>query len=201
MSFRHDIHPDAPVRPERACAIRRGAPDDAEALSAFATRTFVDTYGAYNHPDNLRLHLAASYAVARQRDELGDPGIVTLLAHRGGALAAFAQVRRSAPPACVACDAAVELHRFYVDRTWHGQGVSHALLAEVRRAARSFDAATLWLKVWERNPRAIAFYAKSRFVDVGVTDFFVGNDRQTDRVLVLDLRDAYAENPFAGSTP
>lgn len=188
MSLRYPTFSDTTVPSERTCLIRRGTPDDAQALSAFATRTFVDTYGAYNHPDNLRLHLEASYTVARQREELGDPRVVTLLAHRDAQLAAFAQVRRSEAPDCVTCDAAVELHRFYVDRIWHGQGISHALLAEVRRAARSFEAATLWLKVWERNPRAIAFYAKSHFVDVGVTDFFVGHDRQTDRVLALDLR-------------
>ncbi len=190
MSLHHPNFIDTFAQRERLCLIRRGSPGDAEALSAFATRTFVDTYGAYNHPDNLRLHLAATYAVGKQHEELGDPRVVTLLAYREGKLAAFAQVRRSEAPACVACDAAVELHRFYVDRIWHGQGISHALLAEVRHAARAFDAVTLWLKVWERNPRAIAFYAKSRFVDVGVTDFFVGHDRQTDRVLVLDLRGA-----------
>ncbi len=188
MSLRYENPAEAFVQPERTCLIRRGSPDDAQALSAFATRTFVDTYGAYNHPDNVRLHLAGSYTVGQQREELDDPRVVTLLAYRDGQLAAFAQVRRSEAPACVNCDAAVELHRFYVDRVWHGQGVSHALLAEVRHAACAFDAATLWLKVWEHNPRAIAFYAKCHFVDVGVTDFFVGHDRQTDRVLTLDLR-------------
>jgi GNAT superfamily N-acetyltransferase len=201
MSLRHETLAEGFVQSERTCLIRRGSPDDAEALSAFAARTFLDTYGAYNDPDNLRLHLAGSYTVGQQREELGDPRVVTLLAYRGEQLAAFAQVRRSEAPACVACDAAVELHRFYVDRIWHGQGVSHALLAEVRHAARAFDAATLWLKVWERNPRAIAFYTKWHFVDVGVTDFFVGYDRQTDRVLTLDLRGASVGEAAIEHTP
>jgi hypothetical protein len=38
--------------------------------------------------------------------------------------------------------------------------------------------------VWERNPRAIAFYVKCGFVDVGSKAFYVGSDCQTDRVLV-----------------
>lgn len=189
MNPRFEALADPLASSERICRIRRGSPADAEALSAFATRTFVDTYGEYNHPDNLRLHLAASYGIARQREELADARTATLLAYRDGQLAAFAQVRHSDAPACVTGEAAVELHRFYVDRIWHGCGVSQRLLAQVRRAAREFGAATLWLKVWERNPRAIAFYAKSRFVDVGLADFFVGHDRQTDRVLMLDLRD------------
>jgi len=188
MSVQFQTSASACVPTEHACVIRRGLPDDAPALSAFAIRTFVETYGEYNDPDNLRLHLADSYGVARQREELGDPHVVTLLAHRDAHLAAFAQVRRSEAPPCIRCDAAVELHRLYVDRVWHGAGVSQALLAQACRVARELGATTLWLKVWERNPRAIAFYAKSGFVDVGVADFFVGHDRQTDRVLSLNLR-------------
>ncbi|MEP7041547.1 MAG: GNAT family N-acetyltransferase [Dokdonella sp.] len=187
MSLRFETLPDPTVSSAQACQIRRGVPADAQALSAFATRTFVDTYGEYNQAHNLRLHLTASYGVRQQRDELADAHVTTLLAYRDQQLAAFAQVRCGEVPACVADAAAVELHRFYVDRGWHGRGVSQQLLGEACRAARAFGAATLWLKVWERNPRAIAFYAKSHFVDVGTADFFVGNDRQTDRVLQLAL--------------
>jgi len=188
MSLHFPPQSDPLVQSAPPCRVRRGEPADAAVLAAFATRTFVDTYGEYNHPDNLHLHLAQSYGVKQQHDELADARVATLLAYREDRLAAFAQVRCGETPACVAGAAPAELHRFYVDRLWHGSGISQRLLAEARRAARDFDAATLWLKVWERNPRAIAFYAKSGFVDVGTADFFVGHDRQTDRVLMLDLR-------------
>ena len=45
----------------------------------------------------------------------------------------------------------------------------------------------LWLSVWELNPRAQAFYRKMGFADVGSTVFFVGPDRQTDRVMARPL--------------
>lgn len=54
-------------------------------------------------------------------------------------------------------------------------------------AARERDGAVLWLGVWERNPRAQAFYRKSGFVDVGSQVFLVGTDAQTDRVMELIL--------------
>jgi ribosomal protein S18 acetylase RimI-like enzyme len=41
--------------------------------------------------------------------------------------------------------------------------------------------------VWERNPRAQAFYRKMGFVDVGAHTFVVGSDAQTDRLMVLAL--------------
>jgi ribosomal protein S18 acetylase RimI-like enzyme len=45
------------------------------------------------------------------------------------------------------------------------------------------EGATLWLGVWEENPRAIAFYAKWSFVVVGQKTFLVGDDPQTDHVM------------------
>lgn len=169
------------------CAIRRAVAADASALAAFGARTFTDTYGQFNDPENLRLHIASTYALLQQADELADPGVITLLAYWRNEFTAFAQVRRSTPPPCVTGCAPVELHRLYVDKRWHGRGVSHRILAEARRAARSLEGETLWLKVWERNARAIAFYRKSNFRDVGTADFFLGTDRQADRVLVADL--------------
>ena len=181
-----DIH-DSTAVPAPACSIRRGMPADADALCVFAARTFTDTYGRHNRPEDLRMHLTTSYGLLQQMRELSDPDVATLLACCGEQLAGFAQVRRGPAPACVTGEAPVELHRFYVDAVWHGRGVGQLLLAHARDAAIAFGGATFWLKVWERNPRAIAFYAKESFVDVGTADFFVGSDRQSDRVLAMAL--------------
>lgn len=181
--------------PTAACTVRRGTPADAAELASFAARTFTDTYGDYNSPANLAMHLTSTYNVAQQTRELGDAGVATLLAHQYTDLVAYAQVRRGAPPPCVGGADPVELLRFYVDKARHGHGVAQRLFAEVRGAALALGGATLWLKVWERNPRAIAFYRKCGFVDVGVADFFVGTDRQTDRVMAMDLRSSPARVP------
>lgn len=169
--------------------IRCGNATDAEALAAFAARTFADTFGHDNHPEDLHAHLVAAYGLAQQAQELSDPAWSTLLAHHDERLIAYAQLRRGATPDCVVQSDAVELHRFYVDRPWHGRAVAVALMAAARDAARALGARHLWLGVWERNPRAIAFYRKSGFIDVGSHHFLVGADRQTDRVLIARLVD------------
>ncbi len=168
----------------KAVHIRRGFASDAPALAAFAARTFAETFAADNRPQDMQAHLTTSYGVPQQTSELTDPGVVTLLAHQGRTLLAYAQVRRHLPPPCVIHERPLELHRFYVDRPAHGSGVARTLMSSVQEVAREFGGRHLWLSVWERNPRAIAFYEKVGFVDVGSTDFFVGPDRQVDRVLV-----------------
>lgn len=195
-----DFAVDATRHLQVACTIERGTHTDAGELSAFAARTYLDTYAHYARPEKLHRHVDAAFAPARQAEELADPQTATLLARRG-CLAAFAQVRRSDAPPCVDGAFPVELHRFYVDRCWHGRGVSQQLLAEVRRAATALGGATLWLKVWEHNARAIAFYRKSGFVDVGVSDFFLHDDRLTDRVLVTSLASPLPFPRPAGTAP
>ncbi|HEX5715660.1 MAG TPA: GNAT family N-acetyltransferase [Thermoanaerobaculia bacterium] len=164
--------------------IRRGVVSDAPALSAFAARTFAETFGAENRPEDMQVHLASSYGVPQQTRELANPDVVTLLAHQGETLIAYAQVRRQVPPPCVTQERPIELHRFYVDRPAHGSGIARVLMSAVHQAASELGGQHLWLGVWEHNPRAIAFYTKVGFVDVGSKDFYVGSDRQTDRVLV-----------------
>ncbi len=175
--------------------ICRGTVADAAELGAFAARTFEEAFAADNEPEDMRAHLAANYGRAQQAAELADSSVITILARSKGELIAYAQVRRSKPPPCVVHAAAIELHRFYVDRRAHGSGLASDLMQAVHQAAHEFEGRHVWLGVWERNPRAIAFYKKENFVDVGSTVYMVGPDRQKDRVLVADVR------PQGSATP
>jgi ribosomal protein S18 acetylase RimI-like enzyme len=91
------------------------------------------------------------------------------------------------PPAAVGGPAPLELKRLYVARAWHGRGVAQALMNAALDAARARSAGTLWLGVWERNPRAVRFYEKYGFARVGEHTFVLGADAQTDWILARPL--------------
>jgi ribosomal protein S18 acetylase RimI-like enzyme len=172
--------------------IRFARPDDALDLAEFAARTFRDTFGADNRPDDLALHLASAYGAAQQAGELADPDIITLVAAEGGALVAFAQLRRGTTPASVIGAAPIELWRFYLAAEWQGRGLAQQLMSQVVEAARHAGAATLWLGVWERNPRAIAFYRNEVYAEAGTHVFVVGTDPQTDWIMTRPVGGATA---------
>ena len=167
--------------------IRRATDTDAPRLAEFARRTFVETFGPDNSEENMALHVASSFGDAIQLAEIRDPLMTTLLAEMHGTLAGFTQLHVGAPPACVTGAFPVEVRRFYVDRPFHGRGVAQRLMQSAERTARDLGGRTLWLGVWERNPRAIAFYAKCGFIDVGSHAFIVGTEEQTDRVMARPL--------------
>lgn len=163
--------------------IRRGVASDAAMLADLGARTFSDTFAADNRPEDMVVFLATAFGLPQQTAELANPDYVTLFAEIDGVTAGFAQVRRHPAPDCVGGAAPIEIHRFYVDRPWHGRGVASVLMAACLDVVREFGGRTAWLSVWERNPRAVAFYTKHGFRRSGTTDFWVGPDRQTDHVL------------------
>jgi ribosomal protein S18 acetylase RimI-like enzyme len=164
-------------------AIRLAGPDDAAAVGAFGERSFRETFGPDNRPEDMDAYCRATYALERQRAELAAPDRVTLLAEADGELAGYAQLREGPVPACIGGPDPIELLRFYVDRQWHGQGIAAALMKQTIAHARRRGRRTLFLAVWERNPRAIAFYRKQGFREVGAQPFQLGQDVQTDRVM------------------
>jgi ribosomal protein S18 acetylase RimI-like enzyme len=167
--------------------LRRGVPADAPRLADFAARAFEEAFGDRNRPEDLAAHRAVNYGVLQQTRELSAPGWITLQYEEEETLAAFAQVRRGNHPECVSGPSPVELYRFYVDRPFHGQGLARQLMLAVFDAGRELGGETLWLGVWEHNPRAIAFYEKCGFRHAGVGVYYVGPDRQNDRIMVADL--------------
>jgi len=172
-----------------AFTIRPATLSDAQALAELAARTFTETFAADNTPEDLAAHLQAAYGVPQQSAEIEDPEVTTLLAFNGEAPIGFSQVRRKSAPNCVVSERPIELQRFYFLRSAHGKGFAAPLMAAAREAARALGGLHIWLGVWERNPRAIAFYRKSGFAQVGSHIFVVGNDHQTDLVFVSPLSD------------
>ena len=158
--------------------VRRATASDAAALAELGARTFIDAFGAQNRAEDMEAYVKATYGVEQQLREIDDP----LVVEEDGALIAFAQLSRSDSP-----HGDVELGRFYVDRNLHGRGIAQALMDAVLAAARHLGARKLWLGVWEHNPRAIRFYEKCGFVDVGSHPFQIGTDVQTDRIMTLAL--------------
>lgn len=172
--------------------IRPAAVADAPALSRLGADTFRETFEAENDPDDMERYLAEAFTPPQQAAEIMNPSGIVLLAEQSGgtgdpALVGYAHVVPGPVPEAVRGPAPLELKRLYVARAWHGRRVAQRLMDAAIEAARVRGAQTLWLGVWERNARALAFYAKYDFVHVGEHAFTLGTDVQTDWVLARPL--------------
>lgn len=167
--------------------IREAALAEAALLADLGRRTFSEAFAESNDPVCLARFLAATYSEERQASELRDRAVTTLVAWVGGRPAGFAQLRRGPGEASVGGADPIELQRIYALREFLGSGLGTALLSACLERSRAEGFRTIWLGVWERNPRALSFYKKHGFRQVGSHPFDVGGDLQTDLILERPL--------------
>ncbi len=166
--------------------IRAAIPADAPALSALAARTFRETFASNYAPEVLDAYLASAYALPKIAWELADPAYTCFVAEWDGSLAGYALLHDGAVERCVTGPAPIELERIYVLRSALGAGLGQALLERCFSKAVELNKRTMWLGVWEHNPKAQAFYRRNGFVEVGDHLFRVGSVE--DRDLIFEKR-------------
>ena len=168
-----------------AFILRLARRDDAARLCALMRETFITANGHCRSPENVEVFLNAVYTVPRQRDEIADPDLVTLIAQAdNGDWAGYAQLRfASAPKPGVTLARPVELGRIYLLPRFHGQGLGTALMGRLVEHARRRGGDGLWLNAWQDATRAIAFYLRQGFHIVGRTEFTVGDDSKPNWVM------------------
>ncbi len=176
--------------------IRHAVASDAKKLAELAERTFRDTFESMNTADEMELHCRQSYSEEIQRAEITNKSMVTLVCECGDELIAYAQLRWTDAPTCVIGSKPGEIQRFYVAKEWHGKGLAQDLITACFEELAKHGSDVAWLGVWEHNPRAINFYRKCGFAEVGSQVFPLGSDQQRDIVMVRALK-AKPSSPLA----
>jgi diamine N-acetyltransferase len=163
--------------------IRYATPSDNVLLAEVGAETFYDTFAAENTPENMAAYLAKSFSPEQQGRELADPYSKFLLAEADGLLAGYAHLKFGQAPGAIPGTRPMEIARLYARKPWIGQGIGARLMQECLAEAEHGGCDVIWLDVWERNLRAIAFYRKWGFAEVGSQVFQLGDDPQQDLLM------------------
>ena len=166
---------------------RRATPADASDLLDLAVRIYDETFSAVNTPQNMRAYLSQAFTLPQLETDLRDSQILFHVAEVEEQLIAYSKLVDRPAPECITGEAAIEIERFYIDRRWHGAGVSASLMEICLKEARQRGFKTIYLGVWEHNDRAVAFYRKWRFTRVGEHIFQMGDDPQVDWWMVRSI--------------
>jgi GNAT superfamily N-acetyltransferase len=167
--------------------IRYGTTQDAKILSELGAKTFYDTFAKDNTPENMDAHLKRSFSPEIQFNELSQPDVIFLIAEFEEIPVGYAQLILNSKDRAINGMRPLEIRRIYAAQEYLGQGIGKELMKETISEARQRGCDCIWLGVWEKNQRAIDFYKKWGFREVGTHVFSVGDDPQNDWVLELDL--------------
>ncbi len=168
--------------------IRHATPEDATLLASFAAQAFSDTYRDISDAQEIADYVAEHFQPEVMAAVIQDGACAVLLARMGEQLAGYAIVKDESPPACVTGPAPLKLWRIYLGEGFIGRGLGAALMRAVHAEARRREARTLWLGVYDRNVRAVEFYERFGFAQVGGQEFLFGGQIYIDPVYAVAVR-------------
>jgi diamine N-acetyltransferase len=163
--------------------LRYATPADNILLAELGAETFADSFAADNTPEDMNAYLTASFSPEQQALELADSAATFLVIEVDGAAVGYAHLSLGAAPALTVGRKPMEIVRIYARAEWIGKGVGTRLMQACLDEAAQAGCDVVWLGVWERNPRAIGFYRKWSFEQVGTQVFQLGEDLQTDWIM------------------
>lgn len=171
---------------ETEITIRRAQQGDAPALGAIGMATFLESFARDIPGADLIKHCYTQHSVEAYRGFLSgdDPRYACWLAEYAETGAPIGYAVTCPPDLPVTVGAQdIELKRIYVFSSFHGSGAGKRLHDAVDAHARAMHAPRLLLGTYEENHRAIAFYNREGYVQVGTRQFQVGEKLFDDIVM------------------
>jgi len=169
--------------------IRKIGINDIESLQKISRQTFFETFAETNTEENMQKYLDEEFAFEKLSTQLNEVNSAFYFAVLEDKIIGYLKLNFGPAQTDIKDDKALEIERIYVLKEFLGKQVGQILYEQAIRVARQRDADYVWLGVWEENPRAIRFYQKNGFVAFDKHAFWLGDDKQTDIMMRLELKD------------
>lgn len=173
--------------------LREAVPVDALCISVLATQVFLDTYATKGIRSGLAREVLETLSLTAVEREIGQPGITFVVAESNGHLVGFAELTARARHELVDSAQASKLNRLYVQERFAGVGIGRALLACAEAHARAGGACRIWLTAWVGNARALEFYVRQGYRDLGSTVYEFQGEQYENRLFAKELVAELAE--------
>ncbi len=158
-----------------------------ELLTYISRQTFVDAFEKDNNSDDFMIYIDSAFSKNQIESELLNPNTEFYFVYDAEILVGYFKINENEAQAEPYGKDALELSRIYVWKQFQGQHLGKRILKKIIDIAITKQKSYMWLGVWQLNMNAVRFYERHGFTKFDSHSFYIGNDRQTDWLMRLDL--------------
>ena len=158
-----------------------------DALLDLARSTFKVSFEQQNKPEDFKLYMEKAFSRSVFKDQLRDPNSSFYFVRQLEETVGYIKINEKEAQNEQFDTQSIELERFYIKSSFQGQNIGKEVLKLVLDMVKNTEATFLWLGVWEKNAKAIRFYERHGFKKFGSHPYYLGNDKQTDYLMKIDL--------------
>ncbi|SHG28826.1 Ribosomal protein S18 acetylase RimI [Flavobacterium micromati] len=156
-------------------------------LRKISIQTFTETFTATNSAENLAAYVQDKLNLEQLTFEISNPNSQFYIAYANDEAVGYIKLNFDDAQTERIAGNTLEVHRIYVSQAFHGKKIGQLLLDKALQIGKDSGVGSIWLGVWEENHKAIQFYTKNGFVIFDKHDFMMGNDKQTDLLMKLNI--------------
>jgi len=161
--------------------------DDALCISVLAAQVFVDTYATLGIGEAIARHVTEELSASAMAASIANSDHRFIVAEVANRLVGFVQLKLHAENSAVSSPNAAEVVRLYVLERFALSGIGTSLLTRAEALAVAQGAQHAWLTVWVGNTRALAFYPRRGYADLGPTTYVFQGENIENRLFVKAL--------------
>lgn len=139
----------------RQCTI-----DDLPILTSFSRELYFDTFKGLCSPEDMDTYLNEAFTTEKIRLELENSHSAFYFLFGDKQLVGYIKLNEAEAQSDLSDPDSLELERIYVSKVVQETGLGSFLMNQAVGIAKQKRKKYLWLGVWEKNIKAIAFYRK-----------------------------------------
>jgi len=160
---------------------------DLEKLVEISKSTFINAFEKDNNSTDFNTYLNISFNTKKIKSELLNPNSNFYFTYFKNELIAYFKLNENEAQTEQYHKNTIELERIYVLNKFQGKQFGKHILLEIIKISKTKQVSVLWLGVWEKNTAAIRFYKRFGFDKFDTHFYYIGNDKQTDWLMKLNL--------------
>ena len=168
--------------------IKTATTADAKLIADLSRETFYNAFAPANTKANMQKFMNEVFTCEKLMEELYFADNIFLLAYENNKPVGYVRMRDKAMPETEITNYdLIEIARIYTLTNAIGKGIGSMLMNECISIAKNLKRDSIWLGVWENNLKGISFYERFGFKKFGEHDFVLGDDVQTDWLMIKHL--------------
>lgn len=154
--------------------------EDYKTVQKISKETFYETFSESNSEEDMQTYLEESFSDNKIKQQLLNNGSFFFIAYDENVPIGYLKINLDTAQTELRDPTSLEIERIYVKAIYHGQKVGQLLYNKAFEIAQQKGKKSIWLGVWEKNPRAIRFYEKNGFTEFDTHIFTLGHEQQID---------------------
>jgi ribosomal protein S18 acetylase RimI-like enzyme len=168
--------------------INKAKETDTEVLALLGNITYTESHGHFiDNKNDLMKYNENAFSISKTKKDIKDPKNIFYILYKDDLPIGYAKLVLNAINENIASQNNCLLERIYILNDFIPLKIGQQFLIFLEKKAKELQLETMWLSVYGKNIRAIKFYQRNKYKEVGESIFLVNAKEYKNKVFEKTL--------------